>query len=220
MADKNASGARRALSGVRRPYMLAVVAAIIVFILVAPVRVHGDNMSPLLNDGDVVIILKKNYYDAQPPTYGDVLCFKRSFAPESALAGADGGFDERSYRFARVVGLPGDEIEIRADGVYRNGGKLGGRGFAAGGDDAGGSGGTDESAPKSGTASTDASGNTSAQDKVSEIHKVDSGEVFVLNDDRQDTLDSRDDRIDTLLSEARGRVVFRVWPMDGFGTVH
>jgi signal peptidase I len=199
--------------------MLAVVAAIIVFILVAPVRVHGDNMSPLLNDGDVVIILKNNYYDAQPPAYGDVLCFKWSFAPESASAGVDGGFDERSYRFARVAGLPGDEIETRADGIYRNGGKLSGRGIDAGGN-AGESGGTDAVAPENGTASTDASVDTSEQDNVSKIRKVDSGEVFVLNDNPRDALDSRDDRIDTLLSEARGRVVFRVWPINGFGTVH
>ncbi|MDR1042619.1 MAG: signal peptidase I, partial [Clostridiales Family XIII bacterium] len=198
MTDKNESGVRRFFSGGRRPYMLAIVAAIIVFILVAPVRVHGDNMSPLLNDGDVVIISKHTYYDADPPGYGDVLCFKRSFAPEGARAEADGAFDERSYRFARVVGLPGDEIETRADGIYRNGERLSERGLAAGGDKVGGSGETDATAPDSGTASADAT----ATDDILGIRKVGPGEVFALNDDSQDSLDSRDDRVDTLLSEA------------------
>jgi signal peptidase I len=217
MTNKNASSARRALFDGRRPYMLAIVAAIIVFILVAPVRVHGDNMSPLLNDGDVVIISKHTYYDAKLPTYGDVLCFKRSFAPESASVESDGEIDERSYRFARVVGLPGDEIEIRTHGIYRNGKELSGRERA----DSGGSDGNDEAAPEGGAAaSTDTLGNTSASNEVSEIRKVGSDEVFVLNDDVQDSLDSRDDRVDTLLSEARGRVVFRVWPLGGFGAVH
>jgi signal peptidase I len=204
MTDKNESGARGVFSGGRRPYMLAIVAAIIVFVLVAPVRVHGDNMSPLLNDGDVVIISKHTYYDARPPEYGDVLCFKRSFAPESARAGADGGFDERSYRFARVAGLPGDEMETRADGVYRNGVKLDGRGIAAVGGGEGKSVGADGAAVQGG---------------VPRIRTVGPGEVFTLNDDRLDALDSRADGVDTLLSEARGRVVFRVWPPGGFGIV-
>jgi signal peptidase I len=218
MTDKNESGARRVLSGGKRPYMLAIVAAIIVFILVAPVRVHGDNMSPLLNDGDVVIILKSTYYDARLPAYGDVLCFKRSFAPEDARTGDDGGFDERSYRFARVIGLPDDEIEMRADGIYRNDGKLTVPGSATGGN----AGGTDETggaAPESETASVDASGDTPAPDDISGIRKVGAGEMFALNDNQQDMLDSRDDRVDTLLSEARGRVVFRVWPIGRFGIV-
>ncbi|MDR1292890.1 MAG: signal peptidase I [Clostridiales Family XIII bacterium] len=206
MTDKNASGARRFFAGGRRPYMLAIVAAIIVFILVAPVRVHGDNMSPLLNDGDVVIIAKRDYYDARLPQYGDVLCFKRSFAPEGAQAGSGGGSDERSYRFARVAGLPGDRMDIRPDGIYRNGEKL--NGLAASGD-------AGEAAPKGEAASTGAP----AQGDDSGIRKVGAGEVFVLNDDPRDALDSRDDRVDTLLSDARGRVVFRVWPFDGFGMV-
>jgi signal peptidase I len=190
MTDRSAAGGRRALFGGRRPYMLAIVAAIIVFILVAPVRVHGDNMSPRLNDGDVVIILKSSYYDAKLPEYGDVLCFRRSFASESARAAS--GFDERSYRFARVAGLPGDEMELRGDGVYRNGKRLSGSDFAG----------------------------VKGSDEDAGVRKVGSGEVFVLNDDSPNAMDSRDDGTDTLLDEARGKVVFRVWPIGGFGTVN
>jgi signal peptidase I len=155
---------KRFWSGARRPYALAVVAAIIVFILVAPVRVHGDNMSPLLNDGDVVIILKNSYYDAQPPKLGDVLCFKKSFVPESAREqeGKPDASGERTYRFARVAGLPGDTVGER---------------------------------------------------------KVGPGEVYVLNDNPDDALDSRDERVDASLDEARGRVVFRIWPIGRFGVV-
>jgi signal peptidase I len=210
MTDRNAAGAKGGnLPGGKRPYMLAVVAAIIVFILVAPVRVHGGNMSPLLDDGDVVIIFKSAYYDASPPKYGDVLCFKRSFVPENFRTEADGGFDERSYRFARVAGLPGDEMEFRGDGIYRNGNKLSGfepAGEGAAHED------SSEDAPDSpgGEEEGGASG----------IRKVGSGEVFVLNDDRSDALDSRDERVDTLLDDVRGRVIFRIWPIDGFGRVN
>jgi signal peptidase I len=192
-----AKGARdRSGPGGRRPYLLAVVAAIIVFILVAPVRVQGDNMAPALNDGDVVILLKESYYDAQLPEYGDVLCFKRSFAPPSAQGsgGTAGGSGKKSYRFARVAGLPGDELSERDGALYRNGKKLNGIAAAAGvlNDEAG--------APMT-------------------VRKVGPGEVFVLNDDPGDTLDSRDSAVETTLENARGKAVFRIWPLSGFGTI-
>jgi signal peptidase I len=171
--------------------MLAVVAAIIVFILVAPVRVQGNNMAPALNDGDVVIILKKSYYDAQLPEYGDVLCFKRSFAPRGAR-GSDGtadGSGEKSYRFARVAGLPGDELSERDGVLYRDDREL--SGTAAG-----------------------AEANASVTRR-----EVGPGEVFVLNDNPDDALDSRDSEVDTTLDDVRGKAVFRIWPPDRFGTI-
>jgi signal peptidase I len=169
--------------GSKRPYMLAVVAAIIVFILVAPVRVHGDNMAPALKDGDVVIIHKASYYDEKLPAYDDFVCFKRSFAPDAA----DGS---REYRIARVVGLPGDVIEIRGGEVYRNGGKVHGVVLSA-----------DEAEGVSGT------------------REIASGEVFVLNYNETDEVDSRDEQVETLLENIRGEVIFRVWPIGKIGVV-
>jgi signal peptidase I len=94
--------------------MLAVVAAVIMFIVVAPVRVHGDNMSPTLRDGDIVIIAKNIYSDARPPGYGDIVVFKRSFAP-------DADSSDRRYRIARVAGLPNDEMAAQGGELKRNG---------------------------------------------------------------------------------------------------
>jgi signal peptidase I len=174
--------------------MLAVVAAIIVFILVAPVRVQGDNMAPALNDGDVVIILKKSYYDAQPPEYGDVLCFKRSFALRASGSDeAAGGSGEKSYRFARVAGLPGDELSLRDGVLYRDGKKL-----------------------REIVAVDAAEGEAGAPRATREVGP---GEVFVLNDNPGDTLDSRDSRVAATLDGARGRAVFRIWPPGRFGTI-
>jgi signal peptidase I len=175
--------------GNNRPYMLAIVAAIIVFILVAPARVHGDNMSPLLNDGDIIIMHKGSYYDARLPAYGDVLYFKRSFAPESVLAEAG---DERMYRIARVYGLPGDKIELRDGKLFRNGGEVGE--YAA-------SGGAGEAAERGGAV------------------EVGPGEVFVMADGAADVVDSRSAGVATKLGDVRGRVLFRVWPLNGFGLV-
>jgi signal peptidase I len=179
------------LFGERRPYLLAVAAAIIVFILVAPVRVHGGNMSPTLNDGDVVIVLKHSYSDVRPPEYGDVLCFKRSFAPESARG--PGG--ERTYRFARVAGLPGDEIESRDGYIYRSG----------------------ENSERLAPVVPD--GEAVSGGGFAGTRDVGPEDVFVLNDDPNDTLDSRDGAVDAQLGDARGKAVFRIWPLDGFGPV-
>jgi signal peptidase I len=162
--------------------LLAIVAAIIMFMLIAPVRVHGDNMSPALNDGDVVIILKSSYHDNNPPKYGDVLCFRESFAPEDMRGG------DREYRFARVTGLPGDGMETRANGVYRNGDMV---------------------------AAPDADGGSAGTG----LRTLESEEVFVLNDNAADALDSRNDGIKATLGDARGKVVFRIWPLDRFGKV-
>jgi signal peptidase I len=175
--------------------MLAVVAAIIMFILVAPVRVHGDNMSPALNDGDVVIILKSSYYDARPPKYGDVLCFKRSFEPEGEWGSGESA--KISYRFARVIGLPGDEIRIGEGSIFRNGDRL--------------------NLPELAVPSNASS--HGPQESSAYSREVGTGDVFVLNDDTTDAMDSRDDRVDARLDGARGKAVFRVWPLDRFGKV-
>jgi signal peptidase I len=161
--------------------------------------------------------VKRSYYDAQPPKYGAVLCFKRSFAPDEMQA--DNGFDEKSYRFARVAGLPGDEIEIRGDGAYRNGMKLSELIFMGAKETDG-----DNYDDVGGNMQSDVvqdegllpSGTTGG---AFGIRKVGRGEVFVLNDDPLDALDSRDKRVNALLDEARGRIVFRVWPIDKFGVV-
>jgi signal peptidase I len=169
--------------------MLAIVAAIIVFILVAPVRVQGDNMAPALDDGDVVIIVKESYHDARPPEYGDVLCFKRSFAPQSAQ-----GSGGKTYRFARVVGLPGDELSVKDGVLYRNGERPDGIAVAAGA--------AEEKA-----------------DAPAVARKVGPGEVFVLNDNPDDALDSRDSAVAALLDDVRGKAAFRIWPPGRLGAI-
>jgi signal peptidase I len=158
-----------------------------------------------LEDGDVVIIWKNSYYDTRLPDYYDLLCFKRSFVPKSARTQDEAGeaFDEKSYRFAAAVGLPGDELEIRGDEVYRDG-AMANPSVA--------------SSEKSESASTS---DVSAADagRSATTRKVAPGEVFVMNDNPEDKLDSRDERVNVRLDDVRGRVVFRVWPLNRFGIV-
>jgi hypothetical protein len=100
-------------------------------------------------------------------------------------------------------------MEIRADGLYRNDVRVGSAGDA--GDE---SGDADETGDSSEPVAGNATGKAAFTSKL-----VVAGEVFVLNDNPLDTVDSRDEDVNTLLDMARGRVVFRVWPPGGFGIV-
>jgi signal peptidase I len=87
--------------------MLAAVAAIIVFILVAPVRVHGDGIAPVLHDGDIVIIAKNTYSAGREPERGEIVAFY--------------GSEPRRTEFARFKGSSGDPDlgDIRGKVVFR-----------------------------------------------------------------------------------------------------
>jgi signal peptidase I len=69
-------------------------------------RIEGQSMEPNLRDGEYVLIDKISYL-LHSPERGDVVVFT---PPNS----------ERDY-IKRVIGLPGDTVEIRGGQVYVNG---------------------------------------------------------------------------------------------------
>lgn len=85
--------------------MLAgVVLALIILAFIQPTLVNGDSMSPYLEDGDY-LIMNKTAYENADPDYGDVIVFK----------------NDGKLLIKRVIGKPGDSIEIKDGNVYRNG---------------------------------------------------------------------------------------------------
>jgi signal peptidase I len=68
-------------------------------------RIEGSSMEPNLHDGEYVLIDKVSYM-FHPPERGDVIVFIRP--------------GERDY-IKRVIGLPGDTVEIRGGQVRVNG---------------------------------------------------------------------------------------------------
>lgn len=70
-------------------------------------KVGGDSMIPTIKDGDTITI-EKNAYENMLPERGDIIVFAKS--------------DQNYIR--RVIGLPGEHIEIKAGLVYVNGVKL------------------------------------------------------------------------------------------------
>jgi signal peptidase I len=72
-------------------------------------RIEGDSMEPNLHNGEYVLIDKISYL-LHPPERGDVVVF----TPPN---------NERDY-IKRVIGLPGDTVEIQGGQVYVNGSAL------------------------------------------------------------------------------------------------
>ena len=82
------------------------IAALVVVFIVQPVKVEGTSMLPRLHDGERIFVNKLIYYDeyswAPKVDRGDIVVF---WFPDDP---------SKSY-IKRVVGLPGDTIEMRME---------------------------------------------------------------------------------------------------------
>ena len=92
--------------------MVFVVAAALAFVvrtfIFEPVRVDGSSMLNTLVDGDFMIATKFDYLLDDPERFDIVIC---------DYPNADDG----KYRVKRVIGLPGETVELRAGELYVNG---------------------------------------------------------------------------------------------------
>ena len=151
-------------------YVLTIVAAVAVLIatLVIPVlQIEGTSMSPTLLNGDIVLLTKTTEF------HRGELC----------------GFSwNNKLLIKRVIGVPGDWIEMDADGtVYRNGEKL------------------DEP-----YAEQLAIGECDLEFPF----QVPQEQYFVLGDMRESSIESRSTLIGCVEKEQIvGKVFFRIWPM-------
>ncbi len=71
----------------------------------------GDSMKPVLNNGDVVLV-NRIIYNATTPKRGDIIIFKPK------------GNENIHYYTKRIIGLPGESIEIMENRIYIDGVKL------------------------------------------------------------------------------------------------
>jgi signal peptidase I len=99
---------RRELRGWTRDLAVALgLALVIIIFLYQPVKVEGTSMAPLLSDQELIFI-NKFVYRFGPIERGDVVVFWYPL--------------DRSKSFIkRVVGLPGETVELRAGRLYIDG---------------------------------------------------------------------------------------------------
>jgi signal peptidase I len=91
-----------------RDLLIAIgLALVIIVFLYQPVKVEGTSMAPLLSDQERIFI-NKFVYRFEPIQRGDVVVF---WYP----------LDHSKSFIKRVIGLPGESVEIRQGAVYVNG---------------------------------------------------------------------------------------------------
>lgn len=181
-----------------------IVSLFVVSNIITITQIKEQSMEPTFKENDRVVVYKLGYYFSAPKR-GDIVILNKNATKKGLLVnmineGKD-IFENISYRFTgviekknlikRVVGVPGDTIDIKDGSVYINGNLEEGYDF---------------------------SGMTYENSDFSYPIVIPENKVFVLGDNRQNSLDSRGlGLID--YAQIKGKVPFRIWPFDRFGKI-
>ncbi|QNU65357.1 signal peptidase I [Ruminiclostridium herbifermentans] len=184
-------------------WVMVIVAALVISMFIkafifSTYKVNMVSMENTLFEGHNVIVYKTGYFFNEPD-HGDIIVFMheegkiKNFFKYLPIRNPG----EVDY-IKRVIGLPGDQIDIREDGfVYRK--SEGDSDFVK----------LEEPYVKS---LTDTKG-------MQLPFTVPEGQLFVMGDNRQQSLDSR--QIGTIdMDTVIGKAVLRIWPLSEFGGLY
>lgn len=143
-------------------------------------RVNGSSMEPMLTNGDNLIVDKISYRFNEPERY-DIIVFPFKY-------------EEKTYYIKRIIGLPGETVQIDdAGNIYIDGELL------------------EESYGKE--VINDAG-------RASEPITLLDDEYFVLGDNRNDSSDSRVESVGNIKrDDIIGRAWVRIYPFDSIGVL-
>ena len=167
---------KEAMGWVRDIVIAIIIAAIILFFF-KPIIIQQESMQPTFYSNDYVVVSKQSYSIFGDIEIGDVIVFRSSLLDENG--------DQKSL-IKRVIGLPGDTIEIKNGYVILNGV----------------------------TIQEDYLAEQGVSGEMEQI-TVDEGKIFVMGDNRAVSQDSRSPEVgqvdqDTVI----GKVVLRIFPLD------
>ena len=143
-------------------------------------KVDGHSMEPTLSDGDNLIVDKLSYRFRDPERY-DIIVFPYQHA-------------ENTYYIKRIIGMPGETVQIRDGYVYIDGKRL----------------------------TSDIYGKEKIKDPQTAAEPVTLGddEYFVMGDNRNHSMDSRDPGVGVLTrKDLIGRAWVRIYPFDNIGVI-
>ena len=163
-------------------YFVIVIAAMLLIIHYVGQRteVSGSSMENTLSDGDNLIVDKISYRFHDPSRY-DIIVFPYKY-------------EENTFYIKRIIGLPGETVQVKDGYTYINGKKL----------------------------TSDIYGREVMDEPgiAEEPIKLGSDEYFVLGDNRNHSQDSRDPYVGVLKrSDLLGRAFIRIYPLNKFGVI-
>lgn len=163
-------------------YLLIIVALtyVVVTYVGQRTRVSGSSMETTLSDGDNLIVDKLTYHFHDPKRF-DIVVFPYRY-------------EENTYYIKRIIGLPGETVQVVNGYVYIDGELL----------------------------STDIYGAELMEDPGEAENPITLGadEYFVLGDNRNHSSDSRDPSVGLITrSELMGRAWVRIYPFDKLGVI-
>ncbi len=143
-------------------------------------EVSGSSMEPTLQDADSLIVDKLSYRFRDPERF-EIVIFPYQYG-------------DKQYFIKRVIGLPGEEVQIDLDGnIYINGELL-----------------------------SEQYGAEIIIDPGRAIEPVVLGEneYFVMGDNRNHSMDSRDPAVGNInKKDLLGKALFRIFPFSSFGGI-
>ena len=144
-------------------------------------RVSGDSMESALHNGDNLIVDKISYRFREPERY-EIIVFPYKY-------------QENTFYIKRIIGLPGETIQIKDGEVYINDELLG---------------------ENYGLEKIERGREGIAIDPIT----LGEDEYFVLGDNRNHSSDSREQSVGILTKDDLiGRAWIRVWPLDSIGVI-
>lgn len=164
-----------------RDIVIAIIIAVVIIQFVKPTIVKESSMEPNFYENDYLFISKMSY-KVHDIKRGDVIVFHSDLLTDSG---------KKKLLIKRVIGLPGDQIDIHDGKVYING-KL-----------------QYESYIKVQRTIGNIDGLT-----------VPKGKLFCMGDNRDVSIDSRYEEVGCVSeSKVVGKVVFRLFPFNKFGLI-
>ncbi len=160
---------------------IALIIAFVIIQFVKPTIVKQSSMEPNFHDKDYLFVSKQAYRFGEPQR-GDVVVF------DSSLTDEDGN---EKLLIKRIIGLPGEELDIIDEKVYINGVML------------------EETYTKDGT----------TYGEIKDL-MIPEGQYFCMGDNRDVSIDSRDPDVGCV-NEAQlvGKVFFRLLPLGDLGVI-
>lgn len=160
-------------------FLVAMITSLILIYVGQRTRVEGSSMETTLHNGDSLFVDKLSYRLKEPDRF-DIVVFPYKY-------------EQGVYYIKRIIGMPGETVQIRDGAVYINGNKL-----------------------------EEQYGSEPMQDAgiVATPMTLGEDEYFLLGDNRNHSKDSRNEMVGPVKrKDLMGKAFVRIWPLDSIGLI-